>query len=736
MPVQEFHLGIGNVKDLLEQNRTLRGKQQPLGKDIVVYPTAKRPREEISTGHDIHYDQDRVLSFFRIEGVPQQRRLFVNSTFTVFADLQDAWASLRSGELPQSSYQSKYSLNLPAFGGLSGVPPDEMDHLGKYAENYRQEIVSYLSQLRTSTFGNNETDVAELELFDNIHKLWQLCQSLYFSPNHGRPVSEDLLLWVNSNMPAPTREDFEAVSNFITPHTHPDYWNYVHKCIIRGHYNAASAMLAKLPEYYNSGGAIRNRRTRVVADAEGGVNPVEKLIECLTALPRTSQYSSRTDFENDWEIWHDECARYASEDHLFALGMRDDNEGAHVVRSLARCFEILIGGEQAILDSASTWVDAFVAYVFYQQPWTLSEELGELLVPFQEAIDETDMVDVAVAALLAFDLPKAIRVCSRIDWWLVSHLSDLVAKLMENEDAETAAAVNAAARRDSGEPELETEGGWASLREFFVFNYADLLVTHPALWRVGLEYLTFCPQLGTGFMEEAVVRIKPDSPLKLRKLLSFCERHGLLDQKKEIHRTAGTRKLKEGRLGEAILHFAEAGEYKKVTLLVDRMLEEYVETGSLAKASEILDGLPSSTLESVVSTSGDRMNFLINYRQFHALYIGKQYQEAATLLVQLLNSATAPKWLSITLLVDALPLLVMDEVLFGANDTFELMRCLEDVVISHKSTHFLSASVMGKAMKAGDEGGVNGSSDPEKTLEMIRLALTRNVARAIVSGVP
>ena len=55
-----------------------------------------------------------------------------------------------------------------------------------------------------------------------------------------------------------------------------------------------------------------------------------------------------------------------------------------------------------------------------------------------------------------------------------------------------------------------------------------------------------------------------------------------------------------------------------------------------------------------------------------------------------------------------------EEVIFDANDTYELMRCLEEVLVSHRKEDLLR--------------GANASD-----LEVTRMALVRNLARAMLS---
>ena len=56
-----------------------------------------------------------------------------------------------------------------------------------------------------------------------------------------------------------------------------------------------------------------------------------------------------------------------------------------------------------------------------------------------------------------------------------------------------------------------------------------------------------------------------------------------------------------------------------------------------------------------------------------------QFSEAASLLHSLLWSKLAPKYFWVTLLIDCIPFLTADQVLFSSVQTYELMECLQEL---------------------------------------------------------
>jgi nuclear pore complex protein Nup85 len=99
------------------------------------------------------------------------------------------------------------------------------------------------------------------------------------------------------------------------------------------------------------------------------------------------------------------------------------------------------------------------------------------------------------------------------------------------------------------------------------------------------------------------------------------------------------------------------------------------------------------------------VGFIDRYRDFHRVYDDKEYRAAAEMLCLLLTSDVAPKRFWMKLLFDALPLLEGEKVWFGLDETYELMRCLEETCVG------------------GEGEGV------------VRMALTRNLSRAIFTRV-
>merc|ERR1719436_833042 len=134
----------------------------------------------------------------------------------------------------------------------------------------------------------------------------------------------------------------------------------------------------------------------------------------------------------------------------------------------------------------------------------------------------------------------------------------------------------------------------------------------------------------------------------------------------------GMRALQRNNVGSAMAWALQSGDAKFTTFLADRLLAEYANSGTFS-STDLLDNLGASIVVS------DRLTFLGKYREFHKMVEESQFLEAASLLHSLLWSKLAPKYFWVTLLIDCIPFLTADQVLFSSNQTYELMECLQDL---------------------------------------------------------
>ena len=169
----------------------------------------------------------------------------------------------------------------------------------------------------------------------------------------------------------------------------------------------------------------------------------------------------------------------------------------------------------------------------------------------------------------------------------------------------------------------------------------------------------------------------------------------------------------------------------------------------LTEAPLALADLPKEEEPMAANVFATRLAFLAEFRDYLLFIADDVREEAAARLIGLVTSGIAPDGFCAVLLAESVTLLEggsasddtlsradMD-ILITANDTFELMRVLEEVTVNSsfapeeylsqlalyiQRTHSQTASKL-----AGKEAALF-------KLEEVRLALARNLARAMVVG--
>ncbi|KAJ2748845.1 Nucleoporin nup85, partial [Coemansia sp. BCRC 34490] len=161
-------------------------------------------------------------------------------------------------------------------------------------------------------------------------------------------------------------------------------------------------------------------------------------------------------------------------------------------------------------------------------------------------------------------------------------------------------------------------------------------------------------------------------------VLRTCAAHGLQRAADRIQRQLGRQKWQQGRLGAAITHFAQARDHRSVGLVCDQLWAAYLESGGGGGSGDLAYG---PTIDGVLAATGvrhDRLDFLSRYRDFHACYGAGDPVAAGRILLAIITAGIAPPHAVRDLLVDAIPLLEGDALVFSADDTFELLRRAEE----------------------------------------------------------
>jgi len=259
--------------------------------------------------------------------------------------------------------------------------------------------------------------------------------------------------------------------------------------------------------------------------------------------------------------------------------------------------------------------------------------------------------------IIELGIPEVIHeLCLTLDsFWFPAHLLDLInhSGLMNVESRNLSLHVK--------------------LREYLMLDYATCLMSHNSLWQLGAVYFDYCPVQGRQRLEALLERVDLSSDYKAGKVLQIASERGLHRVVATTCKVMGMKCLSRKDTGSAMAWALKSQDAKFTTFLADKLLSEYTHKGEFSSA-DLLDNLGTSIIVS------DRLTFLGKYREFSRMRDNGDYSLAAELLHSLLSSRLAPKYFWVTLLIDAIPFLQADQVLFSSTQTAELLQCLQELV--------------------------------------------------------
>nr|XP_015801231.2 nuclear pore complex protein Nup85 [Nothobranchius furzeri] len=546
------------------------------------------------------------------------------------------------------------------------------------SRNYRSVIRACMEELQQAAVSANDTDMAtqygnQVSILLAIELIWNLCEVLFIDAAPAGSLLLHLLDWVRLHK-SDVDEKAKGVLQSDSPAEHRDYWDVVLSYVLQGRLEDTRKMLMKQ------------------AMLQPAAKSMYKLMDSLLSkMPFYNPGGTQTltEFDVKWRNWHEEVDRYLK-DNSFA-----SNPHLEVI-----C-KILLGDEDVLLEHKellSTWYYFLITRLLYCHPTVKPTELhyyaqSSMMMFLDSGVPEP--LDSILLAAFEFDIHQVIKDCSIAlnNWWFVAHLTDLLdhCKLLQSHNLHFG----------------------SNLREFLLLEYASGLFTHHSLWQCAVDYFDHCPEFGRVYLELQIERVPLDTERKALKVLRICEERQMSEQVRSICKIMAMRAVRNNRLGSALSWSIRAKDAAFATLISERFLQDYCAKGTFSDL-DLIDNLGSTMLLS------DRLTFLGKYREFHKLYGEKCFSDAAKLLLSLMTAKIAPQSFWMTLLTDALPLLEQKEVIFSAEQTYELMYCLEELT----SSLITAASGSGRPMQ---------EEDVEVTkVEMLRLALARNLASAIV----
>uniref|UniRef100_A0AAQ6A3Z1 Nuclear pore complex protein Nup85 n=1 Tax=Amphiprion ocellaris TaxID=80972 RepID=A0AAQ6A3Z1_AMPOC len=493
------------------------------------------------------------------------------------------------------------------------------------SKNYRSVIRACMEELQQVSV----CCLFQVSILLAIELIWNLCEVLFIDAAPAGSLLLHLLDWVRLHK-ADVDEKAREVLQSDSPAEHRDYWDVVVSYVLQGRLDEARQMLMKQ------------------ATLQPAARNMYKLMDTLGT-------QTLTEFDVKWRHWHEEVDR-CLQDNSFA-----SNKHLEIICKL------LLGDEDILLDHKEllgTWYHFLVTRLLFCHPTVKPAELHyyaqSCMTMFLDSRSVPEPLDSILLAAFEFDIHQVIKDCSIAlnNWWFVAHLTDLLdhCKLLQSHNLHFG----------------------SNLREFLLLEYASGLFTHHSLWQLAVDYFDHCPEFGRVYLELQIERVPLDTERKALKVLRICEQRQMSEQVRSICKIMAMRALRNNRLGSALSWSIRAKDAAFATLISERFLQDYCTRGTFSDL-DLIDNLGPAMLLS------DRLTFLGKYREFHKLYEEKRFTEAAKLLLSLMTAKIAPRSFWMTLLTDALPLLEQKEVIFSADQTYELMYCLGELTSSLNS---------------------------------------------------
>ncbi|KAG6898316.1 hypothetical protein C0992_011907 [Termitomyces sp. T32_za158] len=560
------------------------------------------------------------------------------------------------------------------------------------------------------------------EHYRSLYTCFSLFVVLYLAePGYeDAPVGDDLMEWLNSNFIEPSTEEGDHLSSLDRPWEDENFWSYLTRATLRGLSKASLFFLEVLSQHPSE-------------DLQSLSKSLGPLIE---SQPRLHQYSSERDFAYASRRWSDRVKALRIEMERVPEDERFDGFD-NWWDSLSDVIGILEGRTEVVMrvckELGSDWKEVCAAWGVFVNVRLRRQDLPDVVSQVLDELppDPTSLEDMIHIALVSGESNKVLEHASKLDRWLSAHLADFMVplQLIETEPDETG----------------------ISLRDFHILEYAEYLHSDPALWRVTVDYMYSCGDMGKLQADECLLRV----PLRLQENGSYWETKSgdiafilkdvsqtcLTHHRELVRRTvckiAAQNMVSRKDYGLAAAYSISAEDWPGLGRVVERVLEEYVSNGPsifASYASAIAPSVPElrnrATNQSIFT---HRLLFVVRYAHYHQLIEMHKLQDAAADLVAIFREDLVPKSWWPVLLSDSIPLLQEESaLLFPSASASELLRNLEEVfVMTSQGAGERYLSVFRRILRA--KGKPSQERDALEQLKLVRLALARYFGRCTSS---
>ncbi|KDQ50696.1 hypothetical protein JAAARDRAFT_41779 [Jaapia argillacea MUCL 33604] len=701
----------GSLPDFVQSGRSVGASLSPLDNAIGVFVG---PSEKTMLAPTQRRAQEGRMYFASMHKPPTlERRLFITDTSVIFAAFQNLVT------------------NSKARGPEVLRSDDGMRMMGKLANDY----VNFCKECWVHA--STTTTHLPPQHYNTLYTSFSLFTTLYLPPNPALldlPVSDDLLEWLNIHFIEPSTEEGDALVMNEKCWEAEGFWDYLLRTTLR-HLTKATTFFLNLLSTSHPSPHLRSLSST--------------LIPLLASHPRLGEFGSEREFVVASKRWKSSVKGVRIELDLVPEDERGGEEGeGEWWTNLSDLVGILEGREEVVLrvvgELGGDWREG-VGVWGWVDGRVRRGDLPDILPPILNALppDPTSVEEMLHLSLFKGDTLEALKWAEKLDPWLAAHLGDCLQAL-----------------------ELigEGDGEEPSARDHYIISYAHYLHSDPALWRLTVDYMCACGDVGKGMGDEVLKRVplrlrgssaSKQTPLGkgkeregegesikrgevagvLKEINQTCWEYGREEVRRMVCRIAAQEFTQEKEYGLAVSYCTSAEDWEGLGRVVDKVLEEYVQRGPAIFTRLVASVAPSlQQLRVQPSAYGPyihRLMFAVRYAEFHQRLGNQDWQEAALDLIGMFCDDVVPKSWWAVLLGDAVDLLGYQKaMLFSTSGVCVLLQKVEEIQVrTEQGSGDDYLTVLARVTKCG------GIKEALHRLKRVRLALARYFARCTVIDV-
>ncbi|OCB86404.1 hypothetical protein A7U60_g6522 [Sanghuangporus baumii] len=685
----------GQLNEFVESGQTVQFTVSPRSNSLAVYVSPSGFRGGDTGDHLLESDIYIAALNYPPTG---RRRVFVSDTFLVF----------------RACYKYAKANSKAEANGVRTVKDVTVSR--KIANDYILHVQdSWINAMKSSS-SNDEPPRYTGDHYRCLYSTFSLFKVLYL-PEDGVedvPVGDELLEWLNTHSIEPSTEEGDRLSNLQRPWEDDFFWPYLLRATLRGLTRSSIFFLRHLAKHPSERVQLLSGKTMAI----------------LNKHPRQRNFVTEREFSTAFRRWREKVKALRIElDRVPENDRRDGFENWW--ENISDLLSILEGREDVLerlcTDFGGNWKEMICIYGIWVDVGLRRSELPDIIdsILLDMPADPTDKEDALHLELVKGRPAQALAIAHSMDPWLPAHLVDIMAcigLLGSDVDDETG----------------------MSIRDYYVLSYAEYLHSDPGLWRLTVDYLYTCSEIGMEMADEILMRV----PLEFndgQKLIS--DRHednytalmeveeDLRDQSSNLSAIIAARKLaKLKKYGLAVSFCRSAEDWTLLGHIIETVMEEYITQGPAHYVSLVADIAPSlPELRVEPGPQGifvQRLKFAVRYAEFHQRKMDNDLENALLDLVSIFVEDLAPRaWWGV-LLYDAIAFLEDEqELAISSSDACLLLRRLEEVVLRTSQgcgNDYLG--ILARVLKS------DGTKEAFARLDDLRLALARYLARCNLPG--